>query len=144
MLSEWLQGLEESTSCTQGSSILYQQLPLSDFRNKLTRLCSKSLITLEAIYGVDDFVDNIEIIKLSPQIVSAIDDPLLQRYISLNLDTNATICTEEWLASSFEEQLSRVIERQPSSRKLSDLLLKFLSYTRFTKVSVSLSIVGSG
>lgn len=93
---------------------------------------------------MDDFVDNIEKIKLSPQIVSAIDDPLLQRYISLNLDTNATICTEEWLASSFEEQLSRVIERQPSSRKLSDLLLKLLSYTRFTKVSVSLSIAGSG
>lgn len=89
----------------------------------------QSLRDLETIDGVNDLIDNLESIYISPRIVSAIDDPLLQRYVGLDLSDEVKIQTDEWLSSFFDKQLQKTDEK-----KLADVLLKVLSYTRYTKV----------
>lgn len=89
----------------------------------------QSLHDLETINGVNDFIVNLESIYISPQIVSAIDNPLLQRYVGLDLSVEVKIQTDEWLSSFFDKQLQKMDEK-----KLADELLKVLSYTRYIKV----------
>lgn len=89
----------------------------------------QSLHDLETINGVNDLIDNLESIYISPQIVSAMDEPLLQRYIGLDLSDEVKIQTDEWLSSFFDKQLQKIDEK-----KLANVLLKVLSYTRYTKV----------
>lgn len=87
----------------------------------------QSLHDLETINGVNDLIDNLESIYISPQIVSAIDEPLLQRYVGLDLSDEVKI--DEWLSSFFDKQLQKM-----DQKKLANVLLKVLSYTRYTKV----------
>lgn len=89
----------------------------------------QSLHDLETINGVNDLIDNLESIYISPRIVSAIDEPLLQRYIGLNLSDEVKIQIDEWLSSFFDKHLQKRDEK-----KLGNVLLKVLSYTRYTKV----------
>lgn len=89
----------------------------------------QSLHDLETINGVNHLIDNLESIYISPQIVSAIDEPLLQRYVGLDLSDEVKIQTDEWLSSFFDKQLQKMDEK-----KLANVLLKVLSYTRYTKV----------
>lgn len=89
----------------------------------------QSLHDLETINGVNDLIDNLESIYISPRIVSAIDEPLLQRYIGLDLSDEVKIQIDEWLSSFFDKHLQKRGEK-----KLANVLLKVLSYTRYTKV----------
>lgn len=89
----------------------------------------QSLHDLETINGVNDLIDNLESIYISPRIVSAIDEPLLQRYIGLDLSDEVKIQIDEWLSSFFDKHLQKRDEK-----KLANVLLKVLSYTRYTKV----------
>lgn len=89
----------------------------------------QSLHDLETINGVNDLIDNLESIYISPRIVSAIDEPLLQRYIGLDLSDEVKIQIDEWLSSFFDKNLQKRDEK-----KLANVLLKVLSYTQYTKV----------
>lgn len=89
----------------------------------------QSLHDLETINGVNDLIDNLESIYISPRIVSDIDEPLLQRYIGLDLSDEVKIQIDEWLSSFFDKHLQKRDEK-----KLANVLLKVLSYTRYTKV----------
>lgn len=83
---------------------------------------------------MEDFVNNLEMINISTQMVSAIDEALLQWSRLLGIDKRATKSTEAWLTSTFEEQLSKITEGQPNNRKLSDLFHKVLHFTCRVKV----------
>lgn len=87
---------------------------------------------LETIPGVNDLIENLESIYISPHMVSAIDDPLLQRYVGLDLSDEIKIQIDEWLSSFFDKQLQKIDEK-----KLAEVLLKVLSYTRYTKVCLT-------
>lgn len=87
---------------------------------------------LETINGVNDLIDNLESIYISPHIVSAIDDPLLHLYVGLDSSDEIKIQIDEWLSSFFDKQLQKKDEK-----KLADVLLKVLSYTRYTKVCLT-------
>lgn len=89
----------------------------------------QSLHDLETLNGVNDLIDNLESIYISPRIVSAIDEPLLQRYVGLDLSEEVKIQIDEWLSSLFDKHLQKRDEK-----KLANVLLKVLSYTRYTKV----------
>ncbi len=78
---------------------------------------------------MNDLIDNLESIHISPQMVLALDDPLLQRYAELDSNDEVKTQTDEWLSSFFDQQLNNIEEK-----KLKDVLLKALSYTRYTKV----------
>lgn len=104
----------------------------------------QSTITLEAINGVDDLIENLENIDLSPRMVSAIDDPLLQRYFELGSNNDAKTRTNEWLASFLDEQMHKIEEKKVTSKALTDVLRQLQSYTRYTKVSqLPVDICGS-
>lgn len=94
----------------------------------------QSTITLEAIEGVDDLIENLENIELSPQMVPAIDDPLLQRYFELGSNNDAKTRTNEWLAWFLEDQIEKLEEKKVASKALADVLRNLQSYTRYTKV----------
>lgn len=64
--------------------------------------------------------------------VSAIDDPLLQRYVGLDSSDEIKIQIDEWLSSFFDKQLRKIDEK-----KLAPVLLKVLSYTQYTKVCLA-------
>ena len=85
-------------------------------------------------------VNNLETIELSPQTDAAIDSPLLQRYSVLDHDKNAKKSIEDLLTLSLDELLSRATEGQPPNKRLTEILLKILRYTRYTKVSSCLSM----
>lgn len=94
----------------------------------------QSTITLEAIDGVDDLIENFENIELSPRMVPAIDDPLLQRYFELGSNNDAKTRTNEWLASFLEDQIEKMEEKKVASKALVDVLRNLQSYTRYAKV----------
>lgn len=95
----------------------------------------QSSIPLEAINGVNDLVENLEKIDVSPQIVSAIDDPLLQRYLELGSNNEHKARTQEWLTSFLDEQLQKAEQNQVAGKALTDGLQKLLNYTQYIKVS---------
>lgn len=92
----------------------------------------QSVHDLETINGVNDLIGNLESIYISPHMVSAIDDPLLQRYVGLDSSDEIKIQIDEWLSSFFDKQLRMIDEK-----KLSAVLLKVLSYTQHTKVCLA-------
>ena len=92
-------------------------------------------ITLEAINGVDDLIENLENLDVSPQMIPEIDDPLLQRYFELGSNIDAKARSNEWLASFLNDQLQKLDEKKVASKALVDVLRKLQSYTRYTKVS---------
>lgn len=87
---------------------------------------------LEAINGVNDLIGNFESISISPHMVSAIDDPFLQRYVGLDSCDEIKIRIDEWLSSFFDMQLRKIDEK-----KLAAVLLKVLSYTQYIKVCLT-------
>ena len=89
----------------------------------------QSLHDLETINGVNDLIGKLESIYISPHMVSAIDDPLLQRYFGLDSSDEIKIQIDESLSSFFDKQLRKIDEE-----KLAAVLLKVLSYTQYTKV----------
>lgn len=95
----------------------------------------QSPITLEAINGVDDLIENLENLDLSPRMVSEIDDPLLQRYFELGSNSDAKARSNEWLASFLDDQLQKLDEKKVASKALVEVLRKLQSYTRYTKVT---------
>lgn len=94
----------------------------------------QSTITLEAINGVDDLIENLENIDLSSRMVPAIDDPLLQRYFELGSNNGAKTRTNEWLAAFLDDQLQKIEEKKATGKALVDVLRNLQSYTRYTKV----------
>ncbi len=96
---------------------------------------------MEEIENVDDFVGRLERIELPNQLISALGDPLLQKYLMLNPSETAAKRLNQWLSTFFDEELQSVLEGQKESRRLSDMLEKLLSYTRYTKVRFRRTLV---
>lgn len=80
-------------------------------------------------------VNHLENIDISPQTVSAIDDPLLQRYLELGSNSEAKVWTQEWLTSFLDQQLQKAAQNQVAGKALTDGLQKLLKYTQYIKVS---------
>lgn len=94
----------------------------------------QSAFTLEAINGVDDLIENLENLDVSPRMVPEIDEPLLQRYFELGSNIDAKARSSEWLASCLDDQLHKINEKTVASKALADVLRKLQSYTRYIKV----------
>jgi centromere protein I len=80
---------------------------------------------------VDDFVQNLEKIELPNQLVAAIGDPLLQKFLQLKNSEATTQRIDNWLLAFFEDQLE-----SPNSAEgtILDMLQAIREYTRYTKV----------
>lgn len=66
--------------------------------------------------------------------IAALDDPLLQKYIGLRPSSAVTKRMDQWLELFFDEQLEAINDSDGTGKVLSELLVKIVDYTRFTKV----------
>jgi centromere protein I len=85
---------------------------------------------LEEIGNVSDFVNKLEKIELPNQLVAAIGDPLLQKYLQLKPSSSTSLRLGLWLLAFFEDQL----ETPESEKNILDMLEAIRDYTRYTKV----------
>ena len=81
--------------------------------------------------------------------VSALDDPLLQKYIFLRNDTTCRRRIDSWLSLFLDAQLAGEADGEQSSQADSDVLEKILNYTKYMKVyklfeSTSAYLSGTG
>jgi centromere protein I len=87
---------------------------------------------------VDDFIENLDRIELPNQMVSALDDALLQNYVVLRNSPQDRRRIDLWLSLFFDAQLSAKEDSHVASTVLVDLLEKVLAYSRYTKVRTML------
>ncbi|MCJ1237492.1 hypothetical protein MMC14_005478 [Varicellaria rhodocarpa] len=98
-----------------------------------TYRADESSTTLEQINGLDDFVENLENIELPNQLVSILDDPLLQDYLLLMANKFPQSRVDHWLGLFFDAQLESIIENGKQSKALIEMLQKAQRYARRTK-----------
>ncbi|KAI4122661.1 MAG: hypothetical protein LQ347_006429, partial [Umbilicaria vellea] len=98
-----------------------------------TSRADESSITLEEIESVEDLIEKIDRIDLPNQMIAALDDPLLQKYIGLRPSSAVTKRMNQWLELFFDEQLEVMKDSDETGKVLSELLGMILNYTRFTK-----------
>ena len=79
-------------------------------------------------------IDNLENVVVPPQLISAIDDPLLQRYLELRSNAEAIAQMDGWLTLFFDQQLKKAEQNQMPSKALSNMFSRILNYTRYSKV----------
>lgn len=79
-------------------------------------------------------IEKFDRINLPNQMIAALDDPLLQKYIGLRPSSAVTKRMDQWLELFFDEQLEAINDSDASGKVLSELLVKIVDYTRFTKV----------
>ncbi|KAF2755166.1 Mis6-domain-containing protein [Pseudovirgaria hyperparasitica] len=99
-------------------------------RTPRLHLLPESSVTLEEIEGPQDFVDKIERIELPNQLVSSLQDSLLQKLLFLNPLPEATMRLEFWLASYLEEELSLARNHLSPSPQFPELLQGILAYSQ--------------
>lgn len=109
---------------------------VSDFQYNFNLIngSRQSSTTLEEVNGVHDFVEKLDRIQLPNQMVSVLDDPLLQHFALLRGNDISTARVNQWLAMFFDTQLQLVEENEQASKTLVEILEKVLAYTRRTKV----------
>ena len=79
-------------------------------------------------------MDRIERVELPNQIISALEDPLLQKYIAVKDDATHRRRIDGWLSLVLDAQLSEAIEDGQSSQFPADFLQGVLNYTKYAKV----------
>ncbi|WEW61519.1 hypothetical protein PRK78_007009 [Emydomyces testavorans] len=90
--------------------------------------------SLEELRNVNDFIQRLDKIQLPNQISSALADPLVQKYLLLVQDKQASRRLESWLASFFEDELDMLSSGdEDSSGHLEYVLDLLIGYARFTK-----------
>ncbi|KAM3071936.1 hypothetical protein ACMFMG_008402 [Clarireedia jacksonii] len=95
-----------------------------------TSYAHETSTTLEEVEDVDDFVSKLEKIELPNQLVAAIGDPLLQKFLQLKSSHNTQRRIDHWLLAFFEDQLE---DGRSSETEIADMLQAILEYTNFTK-----------
>ena len=93
-------------------------------------LIEQSSVTLEEIENLHEFVHKLEKIELPNQMVAAIGDPLLQRFLQLKPTSSNFRRIDEWLLAFFEDQL----ENLEHEKAIQEMLEAIRNYTCHTKV----------
>lgn len=92
--------------------------------------------SLEELRSVKDFVEKLDKVQLPNQIASALGDPLVQKYLLLVQNKQASRRMESWLASFFEDELDSISAGDEDNSGYLEYVLELLvGYVRFTKVS---------
>ena len=92
-------------------------------------------MSLEEINGVDDFVQRLNKLETPNQMISVLDDSLLQKYLALTDDEKSQRRIDNWLSLFLDSQLQAEDDWEESNRAFREVLEKILSFARYTKVS---------
>lgn len=86
---------------------------------------------MEEIDNVEDFVQHLERIELPNQLVAAIGDPLLRKFLQLKYSETTAQRIDNWLLAFFEDQLETF---HSSASNILDMLQAIREYAQYTKV----------
>ena len=99
--------------------------------------------TLRDVNNINDLVNKLDEIYIPDQMMLAIDDPLLQKYVALGPDGDRERARlERQMGLFFDEQLAKIDKGQKTSSELSEMLGRLYSYTRNSKVNRILHLGG--
>ncbi|PWW80391.1 Mis6-domain-containing protein [Tuber magnatum] len=88
-------------------------------------------VTLEEVEDVGDFVKKLDKLELPNQLVAVLEDPLLQKLISLKPSDGASLRINNWLAASLSGELhSPSVSNLGSADRTEQFLSRVLAYTR--------------
>lgn len=90
-----------------------------------------------------DLVEHLEEIETPSQLVSALRDPLLQKFLMLGGSTDSQSRLDFWLTRYFEEELENIREGFGLSATLPEIFSGLASYTETSKVRCSNRLPGS-
>jgi centromere protein I len=102
----------------------------------LAHLLQQSSVTLEEIDNVDDFVQKLERIEPPGQMISLLNDPLLQKLLDLRNLPILNKRTELWLSTCLEEIYIAArsgIEGYPYLTEILEGLYRHVQYTKVSK-----------
>ncbi|KAK2764950.1 hypothetical protein FQN54_008649 [Arachnomyces sp. PD_36] len=100
-----------------------------------TSRVQENFTSLEELRSVDDLVQRLDVIELPNQMVSALKDPLAQKYLSLAKSEAASRRLESWLDGFFGDELDRasVSAEDEEPGALEYVLEAALEFTRYSK-----------
>lgn len=98
--------------------------------------------SLDRIDNAEDFVNNIEEIRITGLASSDLDDPVLQRYLTLGSEDTHTEDVNECLSKAFMQQLDSLTSDRDAKKPLAEVLDESLAYTHHIKVGSKAPIYG--
>ena len=93
--------------------------------------------SLDRIDNAEDLVNNVERIRITGLATSDLDDPILQKYLSLGSEDSHTEDVNECLSKAFMQQLDSLKSGREAKKPLAEVLDEALAYTKHIKVSQS-------
>ena len=142
---EWanqLQKIRESIN-HPSTYLLYEPEATLSFRRRTKRLRLSASVegsySLDRIDNAEDLINSIERIRITGLATSDLDDPVLQRYLTLGSEDTHTEDIDECLSRAFTQQLDSLASGRDAKKPLAEVLDEALAYTRYTKVGCVLS-----
>ena len=115
-----------------------QQEASRSFRRGAKRLRLSASVegsySLDRVDNAEDLVNSIEKIRITGLVSSDLDDPVLQRYLTLGTERTHTEDINECLSKAFMEQLDSLANGRDAKKPLAEVLDEALAYTQYTKV----------
>ena len=90
--------------------------------------------SLDRVDNAEDLVNSIEKIRITGLATSDLDDPVLQRYLTLGSEDTHTEDVNECLSKAFTQQLDSLTTGRDAKKPLAEVLDEALAYTRYVKV----------
>ncbi|KAH7117647.1 Mis6-domain-containing protein [Dendryphion nanum] len=94
---------------------------------------NRATVTLEEIDNVGEFIEKLERIEPPGQLISVLNDPLLQKYVALRSSQTTSDRIDLWLSAYLEEEYDAAKRGSPGSSTLLELLQGLCRQTQYTK-----------
>lgn len=110
--------------------------------NVHTYHATETSVTLEGIDNVDDFVERLDRIDPPGQLVSFLDDPLLQKYVDLRPSPMISSRIDLWLGTCLEELYEGTRLGTSDEQYSADVLQGLVHHAEYAKVSGQYKEIG--
>ncbi len=131
-----LERIQNKTSFT--SAKISNQLASSRFLRRNSR-SAKAPSTVQSDDGIENFVNQLEDIRLSDMTASDLNDPVLQIHITSTVQKASEDHIDEFLNSIFYQQMEKLASGQTISKASSQVLKSVVPYSRYTKVGTTIA-----
>lgn len=105
---------------------------------------TEASITLEGIDNVDDFVERLDRIDPPGQLVSFLEDPLLQKYVDLRPSPMISSRIDLWLGICLEELYEGTRSSILDRKYFDDVLQGLVHHAEYAKVREDCISIGNG
>ena len=131
-----LERIQNKTSFT--SAKISKQLASSRFLRRSSR-SAKAPSTVQSDDETENFVNQLEDIRLLDMTASDLNDPVLQIYITSTVHTALEDQIDDFLNLIFDQQMEKLASGQNISKTSSQVLKSVVPYSRYTKVGTTIA-----